>query len=130
MSNTSHMQALHRLLRYLRGTLHMGLLLHEDSPLSLHAYSDADLTHDRDDYISTTAYIVYLGRNPISWTSRKQKTRARSSIEAEYHTVASTTAELIWVSNLLHELGVLPLQPVVTMLVQRMHLQTLSSNLK
>lgn len=37
-----HMQALHRLLSYLRGTLYMGLLLHEDSPLSLHAYSDAD----------------------------------------------------------------------------------------
>ena len=33
-----HMQALRRLLRYLSGTSNMGLTLHKDSPLHLHAY--------------------------------------------------------------------------------------------
>lgn len=36
-----HMQALRRLLRYLSGTSHMGLIIHKNSPMHLHAYSDA-----------------------------------------------------------------------------------------
>ena len=111
---TDHMQALRRVLRYLHGTSHMGLLLYKDTPLTLHAYSDSDWARDTDDYISTTAYIVYLGKNAISWTSRKQRTRARSSTEAEYRAVANTTAELLWVRNLLEELGCkVPQAPVI-----------------
>lgn len=45
-----HMQSLHRLLRYLSGTSHMGLTLHKDSPLTLHAFFDADWARDKDDY--------------------------------------------------------------------------------
>ncbi|KAL6335952.1 hypothetical protein AAG906_003577 [Vitis piasezkii] len=60
--------------------------------LSLHAFSDADWVGNKDDYTSTSAYIVYLGRHPISWSSKKQRTIARSSIEAEYRSVAATTS--------------------------------------
>ena len=110
----NHMQALRRLVRYLSGTSNMGLTLHKDSPLHLHAYSDADWARDKDDYISTTTYIVYLGWNPISWTSQKQRTRARSSTEAEYRAVANAIAEIIWVRNLFHELSLTPtIAPVI-----------------
>lgn len=68
---TSHWQALKRLLRYLNGTLTYGLNIYRHSPLTLHAYSDSDWAGDKDDFISTGAYIVYLGRNPISWSSKK-----------------------------------------------------------
>lgn len=95
-----------RILCYLCGTHDQGILLHRKSPLSLHAFSDAYWAGNKDDYTSTSACIVYLGRNPISWSSKKQSTVARSSMEAEYQSVAATAAELSWVCSLLTELGV------------------------
>ena len=59
---------------------------------------------NKDDFSSTGAYILYLGRNPISWSSKKQRTIARSSTEAEYRSVADTASEVDWVCSLLTEL--------------------------
>ena len=89
-----HWQAVKRILRYLAGTPAHGILIRANSPTTLHAYSDADWAGDIDDYLSTTAYVVYLGGNPISWSSKKQKGVARSSTEAEYRAVADTASEL------------------------------------
>jgi hypothetical protein len=71
-------------LRYLYGTLDEGIIIHCNSSISLYAFSNADWAGDKDDYSSTSAYIVYLGCNPISWNSKKQKTIARSFTKAEY----------------------------------------------
>ena len=61
-----HWAALKCLLRYLTGTTTHGLLLRRDLLTTLHAFTDVDWAVDKGDYISTTGYIVYLGRNPIS----------------------------------------------------------------
>ena len=103
---TDHWSALKRLMRYLCGTLEKGITIFRDSPSTLHAFSDADWAGDKDDYLSTMGYVLFLGRNPITWASKKQKSLARSSTEAEYRAVATTTAELLWVRNLLHELNI------------------------
>ena len=79
-----------RLLQYLKGPLSHGLFLLKNSPLSLHAYSDADWAGNLDDRTSITAYVVFLGHNPISWSSKKQKFVARSSTKVEYYAIAST----------------------------------------
>ncbi|KAL9298920.1 putative RNA-directed DNA polymerase [Arabidopsis thaliana] len=79
-----HWQAAKRILRYLAGTPSHGIFIRADTPLTLHAYSDADWAGDIDNYNSTNAYILYLGSNPISWSSKKQKGVARSSTEARY----------------------------------------------
>lgn len=104
--STSHWQALKRLLRYLAGTLHHGLTIAGFPDMCLHAFSDSDWAGDKDDFKSTGAYIVYLGRTPISWSSKKQKSVARSSTEAEYRSIANAAAELTWLTNLLGELRI------------------------
>lgn len=101
-----HWGAVNRLLRYLDGTRDFGITLRSNSPLSLHCFSDAEWAGNSDDRTSTNAYIVFLGSNPISWSSRKQRSIARSSTKAEYRSIASATAELQWVRSILSELGV------------------------
>ncbi|KAH0729056.1 hypothetical protein KY289_000244 [Solanum tuberosum] len=110
--SAKHWQATKRLLHYLKGTLTYGLHFKHGNSSQLLAYSDADWGGIPDTRHSTSAYIIFLGKNPISWCSNKQHTVARSSTEAEYKAVASAVAELNWLTNLLQELRVkLPCPP-------------------
>lgn len=111
---TDHWQATKCVLRYLSGTITHDIFLRNDSPLTLHAFFDADWTGDTDDYVSTNAYITYLGDHPVSWSSKKQRSIARSSTEAEYRNVVNTASEVRWLCNLLTELGIkLSAAPVI-----------------
>ncbi|RVW18595.1 Retrovirus-related Pol polyprotein from transposon RE2 [Vitis vinifera] len=69
-------------------------LLYVTPPPDLRAYSEVDWAGNQDSYKSTTTFVLFLGGNPISWCSKKQKTVACSSTEAEYRAVASTAAEV------------------------------------
>lgn len=77
-----HWQASKRVLRYLAGTVSHGIHMRVGSPLTLHAFTDADLGGDSDSYVSTNAYVIYLGSTPVSWSSKKHNGVARSSTEA------------------------------------------------
>ncbi|AQK68041.1 putative tRNA (guanine(26)-N(2))-dimethyltransferase 2 [Zea mays] len=101
-----HYGHLLRVLRYLRGTRSRCLLYASDSPLQLHAYSDATWASDPVDRCSTTGYCILLGSSPIAWKSKKQAAISRSSAEAELRALATTTAEIIWLRWLLADLGV------------------------
>ncbi|PNX86761.1 putative copia-type protein, partial [Trifolium pratense] len=102
----NNMQALKRVMRYLKHTISHGLNLVRTTTLHLTAFCDADWGGDTTDRKSTGAYIVYFGPNAISWSCKKQSTVARSSTEAEYRTIGSTTTELLWLQQLLSELGI------------------------
>ncbi|KAL6318465.1 hypothetical protein AAG906_041234 [Vitis piasezkii] len=89
-------------------------LFTQELPLHLHAFSDADWAGNKDDRMSTSAYIVFLGHNPISWASKKQRSVARSSIKTEYEAIASIATELSWIRSLLMEITIsLPQQPTI-----------------
>nr|GEV36338.1 retrovirus-related Pol polyprotein from transposon TNT 1-94 [Tanacetum cinerariifolium] len=77
-----HLAALKRILRYVQGTLDLGLHL----------------------YASTSGYCVFLGDNLLSWSAKRQHSLSRSSAEAEYRGVANVVAETAWLRNLLREL--------------------------
>lgn len=64
--------------------------------LTLHAYSNLGWASDSLDRCSTTKYCMFLGSTLISWKVRKQKTVSLSSTKAEYHALAATTIDLIW----------------------------------
>ena len=70
----------------------------------MHDFSDADWASNPDDRTSTSAFLIFLGANPIFWSSTKQCTVARSSTEAEYRAISITAVvEFQWVKSLLLE---------------------------
>ncbi|KAI3825270.1 hypothetical protein L1987_06751 [Smallanthus sonchifolius] len=81
---TGHFNALKRILRYIKGTIRMGLHMGPTSPSILTSYTDADWAGCPDTRRSTSGYCVYLGDNLISWSSKRQTTISRTSAEAEY----------------------------------------------
>ena len=109
-----HWQAVKRILRYLKNTIQYGLHLTYSSTLNLVGFCDADWASSPYDRRSTFGYCVYLGNNLVSWCSKKQHIVSRSSIEAEYRSLAGITAKITWLTALLSELRLtLPRTPAV-----------------
>lgn len=99
-----HWSAAKRVLRYLKGTMDIGLSFtncHEQ----IIGFADADWGGDEVDRKSYSGFTFIFGGGAISWESRKQKTVALSSTEAEFVAVAEATQEALHFKNLLRELG-------------------------
>jgi hypothetical protein len=101
-----HMETVKRVLRFVQGTLKTGLKFHRSSILAPSAFSDADWAGCPDDRRSTSGFAIYLGKNLISWSSRKQQTVSRLSTEAKYKALGNATTEIIWVQSVLKKLGI------------------------
>jgi hypothetical protein len=110
---STHWTAAKRVLRYLQGTSDHGLF-YTKGPLQLNAFCDSDWAGCPDDRRSTTGFAVFLGDCLISWSAKKQAVVSRSSTEAEYRSLSTTTAELFWLRMLFKELGIpLSVAPVL-----------------
>nr|GFC52874.1 uncharacterized mitochondrial protein AtMg00810-like [Tanacetum cinerariifolium] len=79
-----HVHAVKRIFRYLHGTVNQGLWYPKDSSVALTAFADADHAGCQDTRRSTSGSVQFLGERLISWSSKRQKSAAISSTEAEY----------------------------------------------
>ncbi|GKA54131.1 putative RNA-directed DNA polymerase, partial [Tanacetum coccineum] len=80
----SHLYAVKRIFKYIKGKPKLGLWYPRESPLDLVAYSDSDYAAANLDRKSTTGGCQFLGRRLISWQCKKQTIVATSTTEAEY----------------------------------------------
>lgn len=56
--------------------------------------------------------VIYFSSNVVSWKSDRQRSVSRFSTKAEYRALANNAAKVLWIQNLLGELGVVfPLVP-------------------
>ncbi|XP_020204935.1 uncharacterized protein LOC109790232 [Cajanus cajan] len=101
-----HYRAAFRVLRYLKQSLGVGIFFSSSSALQLKGFSDSDWAGCPETRRSVTSFSVYLGDSLISWKSKKQAMVSRSSSEAEYQALASTTCEIQWLSYLLDDFKV------------------------
>ncbi|XP_015570351.2 uncharacterized mitochondrial protein AtMg00810-like [Ricinus communis] len=91
---TSHLDAIDKILRYLKGTPGQGILMKNNSSNDIIGFSDVDWAGSCDRK-STSGFCTFVGGNLVTWKSKKQTVTARSSAEAEYRAMASTASELI-----------------------------------
>ena len=101
-----HWKALLRVLSYLSGSKdHVLRLGGKFDEMTLSAYSDSDWAGDLDERKSRSGYLVLLNNSSIIWCSKIQQTVALSSTEAEYIALSLASRDVIWLRNLLRELG-------------------------
>ncbi|GJZ94096.1 putative reverse transcriptase, RNA-dependent DNA polymerase [Tanacetum coccineum] len=101
----SHLHAVKRIFRYLKGQPKLGLWYPKDSPFDLVAYTDSDYAGANLDRKSTTRGCQFLGCRLISCQCKKQTVVANSITEAEYVAASSCCGQVLWIQNLLLDYG-------------------------
>ncbi|UYV84430.1 hypothetical protein LAZ67_X002144 [Cordylochernes scorpioides] len=98
-----HWTAIKRVMRYLRGTIDLGVKFERGKTGILKSYADASwsTTHDGKSY---GGYVLKLGEATIDWKSSKQPLVALSTMEAEMITACESCCQIKWITNLLREL--------------------------
>ncbi|GJU60697.1 uncharacterized mitochondrial protein-like protein [Tanacetum coccineum] len=101
----SHLHAVKRIFRYLKGQPKLGLWYLKDSPFDLVAYTDSDYAGASLDRKSTTGGCQFLGCRLISWQCKKQTVVANSTTKAEYVAASSCCGQVLWIQNQLLDYG-------------------------
>ncbi|WJZ84648.1 hypothetical protein VitviT2T_004242 [Vitis vinifera] len=84
-----HLQAAKRVLRYLKGTVDLGVFYQKEGNGELMAYTDSDYAGDVDDRKSTSGYVFLLSEGAVAWSSKKQPVVTLSTTEAKFVAAAS-----------------------------------------
>ena len=85
----SHLIAVKRIIRYIKGTIGMGLWYPKIREFSMTNFSDADYAGCRVDRKSTNETCQFLGNCLVSWSSKKQNSVALSTAKVEYVAVGA-----------------------------------------
>ncbi len=95
----SHLTAVKRIFRYLKGTPNLGLWYPRDSGFDLIGFSDSDYAGCKMDRKNTSGGCQLLGGKLVSWSSKKHNSVATSTVEAEYIAAGSCCAQLLWMQH-------------------------------
>ncbi|XP_074336227.1 secreted RxLR effector protein 161-like [Apium graveolens] len=110
---TLHMNAVKRILCYVKGTLEYGLIYAKlRGNYLLPGFSDSDLAGNLDDRRSTGGMAFYLDESLIIWVSQKQPCVALSSCEAEFMAATAADSQGIWLQRVLSHISDTPVGPV------------------
>ncbi|GJR25389.1 hypothetical protein Tco_1101621 [Tanacetum coccineum] len=102
---TSYLNAVKRILRYLKGKPKLGLWYPRVSSFDLESYSVSDYAGANLDRKSTIRGCQFLGKRLISWQCKKQTIVATSTIEAEYVAAANCCRQVLWIQNQMLDYG-------------------------
>nr|GEV80848.1 uncharacterized mitochondrial protein AtMg00810-like [Tanacetum cinerariifolium] len=103
----SHLVAVKRIFRYLKGTLNLGLWYPKGSGFDLKAYSDSYYAGCNLDRKSTSGGCQILGGKLVCWSVKKQTSMAMSSAEAKYVDAIGCCAQVLWIKSQLADYDVL-----------------------
>lgn len=98
----NHWKSVKRIFRYLKGTDELKLTYRMNGNEEVIGYCDADWAGN-EERTSTSGYVFILQDGAISWSSKKQKTVALSTTEAEYMSLSAACQEAIWLKQLIAE---------------------------
>ena len=100
-----HHKAGKQILRYLKGTMHFGLVYGRGGGVEvITGFTDNDMAGDMDDCKSKSGMTFYINECLVSWNSQKQKTVALSSCEAGFMVATTSACHTLWLRSLLAEL--------------------------
>lgn len=109
-----HLNAIKRICRYIKGTLHYGLTYTKGrGNYILSGFSDSDLAGSLEDRKSTSGMAFYLDESLISWVSQKQRCVALSSCEAEFMAATTAACQGIWLQRVLSQITETDSGPIV-----------------
>lgn len=97
----AHWKALKRILRYLKGTLNVCLTFQKTGNCHLTGFTDSDWGGSCTDRKSCTGWVFTMAGAAISWESRKQRSVALSTCEAEYMSMPDASKEVSFLNSLL-----------------------------
>ena len=103
----SHLSAVKRIMRYLLGTINIGLWYPKHSTYDLIGYFDSDFAGSKTDRKSTNGTCHFIGSALVSWHSKKQNSVALSTNEVEYISADSCCAQILWMKHQLSDYGIL-----------------------
>lgn len=100
-----HMQAAKRALRYLKGTVSLGIFYKKGGTKELFGFTDSDYAGDVEDRKSTSGYVFLLSNGAVSWSSKKQPIVTLSTTEAEFVVAAACACQAVWMRGILKKLS-------------------------
>ncbi|GJY63192.1 hypothetical protein Tco_0464652 [Tanacetum coccineum] len=100
-----YLHAVKRIFRYLKGTINQGLWYLKYSSTALTTFADADHAGCQDTRRSTSGSMQLLGDRLVNWSSKRQKSAAISSTEAEYIAMSGCCAQILWMRSQLTDYG-------------------------